>query len=597
MSIRSHLNIFIGFCLTLILSAYSLYGQSIKINAPAQAEVGQAFTITYQIVGGSGDAKITSSPELGALQLLYGPAFAHKADVLYINGRVSQSSSYDITYTVLATEPGTYKVTGPTIAISGKTFKGGTSSIKVTASAQGSSPHQPTATGRGRGSEQAIFNFVAIPERTTVYEQEPLLVTYRTRGTQRYRIINHASATHKGFVSQDIRASNQIPFFSERINGVNYISLDLISEVLYPIASGEQYISSAEAIISYIVADESSFFLDQEKKEELQSREIKINVKPLPTEGRPETFSGAVGQFSIHYELDKQPWRTNEASSLKIIISGTGNLNPAKSPAITLPDALELYDPIESNDQVYSNGEVRATRTIEYSLIPRKTGRVQLPTLELSYFDPKSGSYRKAIAQAQTVEVIQGRNIERQEGGAVLQHATTGEDTPYDIIPEGESSPSLHQQSELGIVSYLGINILVVVLGFALYRYLVYRRAQRADTTSYKATRAGKIANKRLSIARQKLNEGITDAFYSELLKAIWGYLGDKLKLPQSALNRSDIAIALQDRGVSGEVITELTSIIDTVEYARYAPTSTPQGLQELYSRSAHLIEAIESRK
>lgn len=595
MSIRSHLSILIVFCLALIFSTHKLHGQSVKVNAPSQVEVGQKFTITYQIVGGNGDATISSAPELGALQLLYGPAFAREVEVLYVNGRVTPSSSYNITYTVLATEPGTYKVTGPTISISGKTLKGSTSNIKITPATQRSSNPQQLA-GMGERGHQAIFNFVAIPERTTVYEQEPLLVTYRTRGTQPYRIINHAPASHKGFVSQDIQESNQIPFFSERINGTNYISLNLISEVLYPIAAGEQSISSAAAVISYIAADEASVFLNQDKKEELLSQEVKINVKPIPVEGRPETFSGAVGQFSIRYELDKQPWRTNEASSLKIIISGTGNLKPAKSPAITLPDALELYDPIESNDQVYSNGQINATRTIEYSLIPRKTGRVQLPTLTLSYFDPKSGSYRTATAQAQTVEVVQGRNIEHQQGGAVLQHATSGQDVPYDIIQEG-TTPSAHPQSGLGIVSYLVVNILIVVLGFGLYRYLAYRRAQRSDTTSYKATRAGKIASKRLSIARQKLNENAIDAFYGELLKAIWGYLGDKLKLPQSALNRSDIAIALQDRGVSNEVITELTSIIDTIEYARYAPTNTPQGLQELYSRSAHLIEEIESRR
>lgn len=595
MSIRSHLSILIVFCLALIFSTHKLHGQSVKVNAPSQVEVGQKFTITYQIVGGNGDATISSAPELGALQLLYGPAFAREVEVLYVNGRVTPSSSYNITYTVLATEPGTYKVTGPTISISGKTLKGSTSNIKITPATQRSSNPQQLA-GMGERGHQAIFNFVAIPERTTVYEQEPLLVTYRTRGTQPYRIINHAPASHKGFVSQDIQESTQIPFFSERINGTNYISLNLISEVLYPIAAGEQSISSAAAVISYIAADEASVFLNQDKKEELLSQEVKINVKPIPVEGRPETFSGAVGQFSIRYELDKQPWRTNEASSLKIIISGTGNLKPAKSPAITLPDALELYDPIESNDQVYSNGQINATRTIEYSLIPRKTGRVQLPTLTLSYFDPKSGSYRTATAQAQTVEVVQGRNIEHQQGGAVLQHATSGQDVPYDIIQEG-TTPSAHPQSGLGIVSYLVVNILIVVLGFGLYRYLAYRRAQRSDTTSYKATRAGKIASKRLSIARQKLNENAIDAFYGELLKAIWGYLGDKLKLPQSALNRSDIAIALQDRGVSNEVITELTSIIDTIEYARYAPTNTPQGLQELYSRSAHLIEEIESRR
>lgn len=594
MSIRSHFYLYLGLCITLIASITSLHGQSIKINAPNEVEAGQPFTISYQIQGGNGEAEITSAPDFGTLQLLYGPAFAHRANVSYINGRVSQSSSYDITYTILATDPGSYKITGPTISMSGKTLKSGTSTIKVaaaTSSSSGSSALRP----RGRsGAEQTTFALVAIPERTTVYEQEPLLVTYRTRGSQRYRIINYSPAAHKGFVSQDIQESSQATFFSERIDGTNYISLNLISEVIYPIASGEQLISSASAIISYNIADQENLFLSQDKQDELRSKQVKIHVKPLPQEGRPTDFSGAVGNFSIRYELDKQPWRTNEASSLKIIISGAGNLKSAKSPTITLPDNLELYDPIENNEQVYRNGEIIATRTIEYSLIPRKTGRIQLPALELSYFDPKTGSYRKATASAQTLEVIQGRNVEHQDRETVLQHTTDGKDTPHDIIKGSSTSPSNHHWSALGLAGYLGINLLLLILCFALYRYLIYRRSLRDDMVSYKATRAGKIASKRLAVARQKLEGDSSQEFYAELLRAIWGYLGDKLRLPQSLLNRSDIATALEEKGISTDIVTRLTSMIDTIEYARYTPASTAEDLRELYTQASHLIEAIE---
>ncbi len=594
---RSHLGLYLGLCLALFFSAINLRGQSIKTIVQAQVEAGQPFTITYQITGGNGDVRVTSAPELGNLQLLYGPAYSSRAEVTVVNGHVRQSSSSNVTYTVLANEPGTYKVSGPTVSISGKTLKGETSSIKVVAGSRGSSaPTERQMAGQRGATQEATFRLVAIPERTTIYEQEPLMVTYRMRGTQRYRIINYAAAAHQGFVSQNVQEDSHIPFFSERIGGVNYLSINLISEILYPVSPGEQSISSASAIIAYTIADQEDFFLSQDKQEELRSSAVKVQVKPLPQEGRPEHFSGAVGQFDIRYELDKQPWRTNEARALKVIISGVGNLKTAKSPTIALPDALELYDPIEHSEQVYRDGEVRAVRTIEYSLIPRKTGRVQLPALEFSYFDPKSGRYHTAVAEAQTVEITPGRSIERQSGEAMLQHTATSEDTPYDIMPQGSGSSS-HHFPAIGLVGYLGLNLLVIALGFGVYRYLAHRRSLRADAVSYKATRAGKVASKRLAMARQRLEEGATEAFYTELLKAIWGYLGDKLRLPQSALSRADMAVALEHKGVSSQVITELTSIIDTIEYARYAPARSSQCLREVYSRASQLIEAIESRK
>lgn len=583
---------FFSFCICL-LSAVSLLGQSVKVEAPSSVEVGQPFTIKFNVSNPKGTVSILAEPQASGLEKLYGPSTSQSSSVTIINGKVSSTSSYVITFTYVASKEGRASLSGAKLSIDGKEQT--TSSVTLTVKPATDAGSTSSATSRrgGRASSATpSFSQRAIISQKSVYEQEPLLVTHKLLGSVPYRITRLEPASYEGFVSQDVRGNSDIYMQQETIEGREWLSSIVGQEVLYPQQAGSLKISPFTSTVAYTVPDPDDFFFSATAERKISSKEHTIEVKPLPEEGKPENFSGAVGeQFTISYELSSTSWKTNEAVSLKLIIEGKGNLKVTKTPEVVLPEGLDIYDPIESTEQVYRDGAMHATRTIEYSIIPRQTGKITLPNISFSYFDPRRAVYQQSSTGAKTIQIAQGKSLSATASDVQNFYQELDEHTPYGW------QTKMPQLSRSWGWSYVLLYPLLAILAYGLYLYLRRREAFRADTTNYNASRAGRVALRQLRKAKTLLDKGERDALYEELLHALWTYLGHKLKLPLSELSRSNISLKLSELGIPQETCQGLTETIDAIDFARFAPSADEHQPAELFARVAKMIEGIESHK
>lgn len=570
---------------TLLLTIYSTLAQSVKVEAPQVVDLGRPFTVVYILQGAKGNVSIEREPDHKGLDKLYGPSTSQSSDVsVSSSGRVTSTTSFTITYTFLASEAGKYSVSGFRLNINGKDVSAPTATISARAGAGGS--------GRSRTSQPRLLFSAHVP-RTTVYEQEALLVSYRVQGTVPYRVTDYKAPTHDGFLSQEVKQDEHTSIRNERIGGTDYFVADIGHEVLFAQHPGDLQIPSGSLSLIYNLPNPEDSFLPTTVEKTLSSSPVKITVRPLPTEGRPDDFSGAVGQFAIRYELSSKQWKTNEAVTLKVIISGEGNLKVAKTPELSLPSEVEVYDPIETADQSFAQGRLSSSRVIEYSLIPRHTGEVVLPAVRFTFFDPRASAYRTVSTEAIRVRVAQGRSIGQGEAAIISSTQDGNGNNPYGLLSATSSSSSADTNYWLYLLAHL--TLLATAIG--IYLYLVRQRALRADTIGYSASKAGRVATKRLRNAKKHLDAGATEALHEELLRALWGYLGDKLRMPLASLSRANISEELRRRAVEDQLIDQLTSTIDAIEFARFAPSTSGTNATELYQRVAKLISDIENYK
>lgn len=574
------------------LSLSTLLGQSIEVKAPREYEAGRPFTVVYSI-NSSVDVDVLQNPSFSGLELLYGPALSSSQSYNIINGRASSSSRTELTYTLIASREGVYNISGLRLKVDGKELSSRSVSIKISGGASRSSRASSSSEqddSNYRSSEQAAYKYHAIVPRRTVYVQEALPIIYRLQSTERPNISNTKPSVYDGFVSLDLLGSEPRQMTIERIGGRDWVVVDVMKELLFAQHAGELTIPSNELPIIYTLRDPSGDpFLNQTTERLLHSEPIKISVKALPEVGKPDDFSGAVGAFTARYDLGSTQWRTNEAVSFKLILEGQGNLKIAKLPKITLPNDVEVYDPVEKSEQSYSNGVLRSVRTIEYNLIPRNTGKLRIPSVSLSYFNPSTAQYQTTSTKSLDVNIVQGRVADEDKAIVATQ---SDEHSPYTLV----DSLVEPQTFEIGFLKLLLLHLALILIAILVLKLVSQRSARRADSVGYAESRANRVATKRLKLAYQHLQSRQAEAYHEELLNALWGYLGDKLRLSRSVLNRDNVSTHLRERGISQEIIQELTDTLDAVEYARFAPSATQHDTHEqLYHQAVRLITSIET--
>lgn len=569
---------------TLTIAPLATYAQQIKVDAPQVFTKGKPFRVTYYTSGSHNIDVPSRDLNIKGLTLVYEPVIGHSTSVMVVNGQVSVQPKSELSYTFVAEQEGTHTISGIKLRVDGREVTAPKVSIKIVGDRDASSSSSLSQ----RETGQAIYRYQASVPKRTVYVQEPLPVTFTVLSTESPRITETVPATYDGFISLDLLGSTQTQPRIERRDGRDWVVADLLKELLFAQRAGKLTIPSSEITVRYTLRDPSGDpFFNQDEPRKYTSNPIDITVKPLPEAGKPDDFSGAVGSFGVRYELKSNSWRTNEATTLKIILEGQGNLKIAKLPKLNLPNDIELYDPVEHSDQSIENGKLHSIRTIEYSLIPRKTGQIQIPALRLSYFNPATARYEVASASAIPVQITQGKsdNIQTtihtgREGSA---------NTPYGIFVK----PGLREFSaKLWLLAL--VHAVLALIGVISFTAIRRRLRYTDDTLQVLSDRASSVARKRLNTAHKYLTEGNREAFLEEVLRSIWGYLGDKLRLPLSELTREQIRESLQEREVAPEVISELIALIDLVEFARFAPITEDNSSEHLYDRVISVIAQLE---
>ena len=384
--------------------------------------------------------------------------------------------------------------------------------------------------------------------------------------------------------------------------GRNYNTTVWSQYILFPQQTGKLEIPSItfDGVIAQQTFSEDPFdaFFNGggyvEVKKKIVTPKLTINVEPLPA--KPANFSGGVGDFKISSSINATEVKTNDAVTIKLTLSGVGNMKLINTPEVKFPQDFEIYDPKVTDNYDLTNNGLSGTKTFEYLAIPRHAGNFTIPPIEFTYFDLKSNSYKTLKTQAYNLKVEKGQGNADQ----VISDFTNKESVKVlgkDIrfIKLGDTTLYPKGKFFFGTVGYYLWYIIPLLL-FVVFVILYRNRAkENANVAKMKTKKANKVATKRMKLAGKLLAENKKNEFYDEVLKALWGYISDKLSIPVSQLSKDNIEAELAKYGVSEELVKEFIAALNECEFARYAPGNESEAMDKVYSASVEIISKMEN--
>lgn len=446
-------------------------------------------------------------------------------------------------------------------------------------------------------------------DKTSVKMGEQITAIYKLYSRIPMQVAISKLPSLNGFWNQDFDIpKNQKPV-DEVVDGKHYQVFVLKKSALFPQQAGSLVLDAAEASgVAHVPAQSNGgnpndpfaafgslmmndpFFSDpfggtqfEEKQVHLKSTPIKIQVSELPESGKPANFGGAVGQFKLAAELDHKELTTDQVATLKLTVSGSGNLKLFEAPKLLLPDGLDSYDPDVLDTITGRTTTISGQKIITYSIAPRKTGRFDIPPITLHWYNPQTGKYESASTSGYTVDVRAGKNpivVSTQKGSARA-----------DIIDHFQPKTS-------GAMILSPVYWSMYALPLLLFVFVVaYRRKQdqdSADLGKLRIRQANKVALKRLARAGALLQKNDPRGFYDEISKAIWLYLSDKLNIPISALGKEAALQALGNHGVPSSIQQQIEKVLGECELALYASSYNSQEMQQTFSEAACIITGLE---
>lgn len=598
--------------------AMAVTAQGLEFTAAAKSsvQVGEQFRAVYTV-----NQKVDNfiGPDFGGFNVLSGPNQSTNQSYQFINGKVSQSFQVTFTYYLQATKEGEYSIEPAKVVADGKTHQSNSLSISVS---QGSTS-QPTgqsSQGNVRQSQQRqegldkndIF-IRASADKTNPFQGEQVIVTYKIFTTVPISQINIGKlSSFPGFWYKNLLDDNEpLRQYNEVINGKEYVVADLRKIALFPQRSGEIRIEPMELnCVAQVKVDNSrtrdpffdNFFNDpffnrnfQNVELTLESNAMTIDVKPHPASGRPLNFGGAVGSFTLSSEIDRTRLKTNEPLTLKVTVSGKGNIELIDALPLSFPPDFETYDPKVTNNISRGAAGISGTRVFEYLVIPRNAGEFQIKPVEFAYFDPSKQKYSTLSTPLYTISVDKGE----ESSGGVAYSGVSQKDIQFigsDIRYIKTGPARLRQFNTLFIAStafklWLALPVLIFA---GLLAYWNYRRKQSGNVALVRNRKANKVARKNLTRAGEYLKSNRTDAFFEEISRALWGYISNKFNIPLSDLSIETVHQRLNTKGIGTELISQFTGVLESCEYARFAPGDKTGRMQEVYNEALAVISKIE---
>ncbi|MDQ3048716.1 MAG: BatD family protein [Bacteroidota bacterium] len=591
----------ITFLFLILASADFLAAQKlIAKTSHTQIAVGEAFQISFTLNSQGSEFK---PPSFNDFTVYSGPN--QSSNMVYSNGQMT--TSFTLSYILSPKREGKFTIGPASVNVSGGTIQSNSLSIDVIKGAggnQGNSQQQnPSASAENISDNIFVRSNVS---KTKVYQGEQITVTHKVytrfqlRGFQDIKFPDYT-----GFWSQDAPSNNQqIQLTNESIDGVNFQVAELKRSYLFPQRSGKLDI---EPMLVECVVRKKSSKKPRDLYEQLfgggyedvvyavKSKPVSIEVSPLPQEGKPKDFSGGVGNYSFKAEISKNNVKANEAINLVITLSGKGNIKLVDPLKINFPEDFETYDP-KMTDKISSAGGVNGTKTFDYVIIPRHEGDYTINGIRFSYFDPEKKEYISIPSPEFLIHVDKGdvnSAATVYTPGKKDEVKVLGKDIRYIKTDDVEWKKTN--------TSFFGSLLFYTGLGTPLLAFLAFilvRKKQKElnkDQIAVKSRKATKMAKKRLLAADKFLHTENKEQFYVEILKALFGYIGDKMNIAQGDLNRDYISESLQKKGALPETISQLNSAIDNCEYARYAPGAVSGDLQSIYNNTVELITKLEN--
>ncbi len=592
----------------LLFTAATLHAQQTRfvMSAPNAVETGRQFRLSFSI-NESGD-NLKLPPGLSNnFDILMGPSTGQSTSISTINGKTTTETSYSYTYILRAKKEGKFEIRPASIEVNGKILESNSLTIQVV-KAQ-SQPTRPQGNSSSGGTQNVDLGgdnlFVRVDlSKNHVYRGEEIIATVKLYANPNVPIARFDEVnlpTYEGFFTQDIDIPQQINFTREVYNGKIYQVGVLKKTILFPQQNGK--ITIKPFSMSLLVQQQvkaRSFFDDffnnfRTVRASIISKPETVTVKDLPP--APASFMGGVGKFSVSSSISSQDVTTNDAVTLKLTITGSGNIRLIKNPEIKLPSDFEVYDP-KSNENVKATASgMSGTKTIEYLFQPRFEGDYTIPAISFSYFNPSTGSYETKTTSSYQLHVKKGA----AEQSATVVSSLRKEDVQLlgkDIrfIKQGNILLNVKGYTFFGTLGFYLIYAISAVLFLALF--LIYRKKvkENANIALMRNKKANSIAKKRLKAAAGFMKQNNNEAFHESILKAFWGYLSDKLGIAVADLNRDSAVKGLQGKNVEQGVIDDFVEVVDQCEFARYAPSGGSEARQELYKKAESTMGRMEKQ-
>ncbi len=578
------MRLFLKHSITVLAFAICLVANGqVKFTATAsQTKVGKNEAIQVQFAVNA-EASNFKAPSFSGFRVEQGPSrYIQQSNY---NGRVSLQLSY--TYVVRPTQTGVLTIGAASIDAGGETYTTQPLSITVTEkSPRANDPNDPY-------SIAARSAFVkVIPTKTTVYLGEPFTTYYKlyfNSDVGRYQIPNEPD--YEGFFKEDI-PQNRIDVKEDQYNGTKYNSALLKQFVLIAQRSGTFKPGSLEAILpTQIVYRRRYRTIEQTSTDNFPT----VTVKPLPEKGKPSNFAGAVGDYKFEVSVSRNELSASESVTLKISLSGSGNIKLIDAPKPSVPNAFEVYDP-ELQDQIKVNGSgMSGSKTYEYLLIPRYGGTYKIPPMSFSYFDPRRERYETITSEELQITVTGGAAQPAGEGGIAAAETEKVGFIGKDILFIKTNAGSFTKKGQ----SFLGSTFFYTMLGISGaafagmlgYFFLVYNRQK--DYRAERSMKASKLARKHLAKAKKELDNNNKEGFYLALTSALWGYFSDKFSIPNSKLTKELIEEKLLEKGLGAETTARLMEMMNRAEMARFTSTASFIASKD-YEDTALLITQID---
>lgn len=562
-------------------------------------EVGDMF---YLYVKVSDISARPNQPSLPGAKLIYFEQTGSESRFESINGVSRQSSSVIYTATFRALKEGSYSF-GP-INVGGAKSNQVKYAIGAPMPKNNSTPAhsggnaKPTPDGSdkpkyiGKGDGNLFLR--ANVSTSSAYEQQAIVYTVKLYTT--YDAIKFIGATSApkfdGFVVEESKdVSNSLSY--ETYQGKTYATAVIARYIIFPQMTGSLKVTGNTYTISVDRREyyQDSYFGSMSFAVPMQlnvtPNDLVINVKALPTP-KPADFSGAVGNFSISSSLPGSQFKTNQAASIVYKVQGTGNIKYVQLPDLSalFPADIEVYTPKNTQNVNVGASSVSGSVSFDYSFMPLEEGSFKIPEVKLIYFDPVAEEYKTSVAKGYTINVGKGAGAKSARRNH-LRFDPKLLDVDSDALLLSRS-PMVYSFSY-----WLWFILPVVILLTSFFFYHRYV-SLHADMVAFNSRRANKMARRRLRKANAAMRLNDHDRFYDELLLALWGYLGDKLKMPTSELMRDNVRQVLSEKSISSDTIDLFIRIIDDAEFAKYSSATAGRTLKEAYQEAADIIDRLE---
>ena len=592
---------------------------SFQVIPPRNVIAGNRFAVTYRLSNGEGTS--LNAPAISGCKLLNPqPGVSTSQSYQIINGQASSSSTVEYTFIYRAEKDGTFTIPAASIVVDGKKLTSQATKFTILPADQASGAQQGGGGygyGYGGGSQQQqsvhvddlasqddtsrpiskddIFVRIIL-NKSHAYEQEAIECTIKlyTKFQRINSFMMTTPPTFDGFLIEEVDTQAALNAV-ENYNGQNYVTAVLKKCIIFPQKSGKLTISSGKYDLSVVQIERVSngWFVSGrpvEREVHLQPYSSSVNITPLP-EPRPAGFDNAVGQFTFESRLAPDKLKTGEAASLEYIVTGTGNIKYIHEPKPEIPDDFEQFTPKTDYRTRVSGSTVTGTMMVDYTIVPQSVGTFKIPEQKFVYFDPSKKAYVTLTAPGYNMEIAKGSGTTI----SAEQREIEARNTDILHIKTGDKHLSLAHEPVIFSWWYWTVAALLVVL--LVVAIIVYGRQVRlnADVAGRRNARASKVARKRLREAEGFMKSRQPEKFYEAMLKAMWGYLGDKLSMPVSQLTRQNIFETLMERSVAEDAANRVLGVLDQCEMARYTPDSSSEAsVEAVYNEATSSINELE---